>query len=79
MDMGKALEAACERAGIKRITPHTLKHTAITLAIQDGMEIAAAAEYFSTSVATIESYYWHHSPKHQESQKTIMSGLGKRR
>lgn len=49
-DIGGALERAAERAGIKRITPHTLKHTAITLAIQGGMTAEDAADYFSTSI-----------------------------
>lgn len=31
MDIGTALEGAARRAGIQRITPHTLKHTSITL------------------------------------------------
>lgn len=76
MDFGGALERACERAGVKRITPHVLKHTAITHAIQAGMSLEQAAEYFSTSVATIEKTYWHHSPHHQQKAALTMDKLG---
>lgn len=78
LDIGKALDGAAERAGIKRITPHTLKHTAITLAIQSGMSAEDAADYFSTSIETIQSNYWHHSPKHQERAVSQIMKLGKK-
>lgn len=47
-------------------TPHTLKHTAITWAIQRGASITDAAGFFATSTETIERVYWHHSPHFQE-------------
>lgn len=78
LDIGKALEAACERAGVKRITPHTLKHTAITLAIQSGMTAEDAADYFSTSIETIQSNYWHHSPLHQARAVAMIGNLGRK-
>jgi len=77
-DIGKALEGAAVRAGVKRITPHTLKHTSITLFIQSGGSAEDASDYFSTSIATIQSNYWHHSPKHQARAKVQISNLGKR-
>jgi integrase len=49
------------------VTPHTLKHTAITWALQKGASTWDAAGYFSTSVKTIEEVYGHHSPNHQQS------------
>jgi len=48
-----------------RPTPHTLKHTAITWAIEGGASIADASGFFSTSIATIERVYWHRSPHFQ--------------
>lgn len=77
LDIGRALEGAAKRAGVKRITPHTLKHTAITLAIQSGMSAEDAADYFSTSIETIQSNYWHHSPEHQRRAISHMMALGK--
>lgn len=79
LDVGKALDGAANRAKLKRITPHTLKHTAITLGIQSGMTIEEAAEYFSTSADTIERVYWHHSPYYQHRAVAAMSSPGKRR
>ncbi|MCU0895126.1 MAG: hypothetical protein MUD06_12555, partial [Rhodospirillales bacterium] len=48
------------------VTPHTLKHTAITWLLQRGATIWDAAGYFSTSAETIEKVYGHHSPHHQK-------------
>lgn len=47
------------------VTPHTLKHTAITWAIAQGASVSDAAGFFGTSVETIERVYWHHSPDFQ--------------
>ena len=49
------------------LTPHILKHTAITWAMQNGAKIEDAASFFSTSIETIQRTYWHHSPLFQES------------
>lgn len=77
LDIGKALDGAARRAGVKRITPHTLKHTAVTLAIQGGMSVEDAADYFSTSIETIQSNYWHHSPHHQTRAVAMIGNLGR--
>ena len=76
-DIGGALERACERAGVRRITPHVLKHTAITNGIRSGMTITEAADYFSTSTQTIEDVYWYRSPHHQKRARNIMNRPGK--
>ena len=77
MDIGAALDGAAKRAGVKRITPHTLKHTAITLAIQGGMSVEDASDYFSTSIETIQKTYWHHSPHLQHRAVAAIASLGK--
>jgi integrase len=61
----------CEAAGLKDVTPHTLKHTAITWAIANGMSREDAASYYSTSIQTIEATYWHHSPHYQKTAAEI--------
>ncbi|MFV0292801.1 MAG: hypothetical protein ACK5II_06135 [Paracoccus sp. (in: a-proteobacteria)] len=48
------------------MTPHVLKHTAITWAVKNGVQLDDAAEYFDTTAETIRKHYWHHSPHHQE-------------
>lgn len=78
----RAIELAPQLAAKKQIqidlsgvTPHTLKHTAITWALQNGAKIWDAAGYFSTSVETLEKVYGHHSPDHQ---KTAVDALNRR-
>ncbi|KRS14321.1 hypothetical protein XM53_00890 [Roseovarius atlanticus] len=81
----KSLQRAAEKLEImteengRKINQHTLKHTAITLAIQNGMSIEQAADYFSTSPQTISDVYWHHSPSYHDQQVDIMDNLKKRR
>jgi integrase len=74
-DISKALEGAARRVGVKRITPHTLEYTAITLFIQSGGSAEGASDYLSTPIETIQSNYWHHSPDHQEQAKAQMVNL----
>lgn len=54
------------------VTPHTLKHTAITWALQRGAKKWDVAGYFGTSIETIERVYGHHSPDHMESAVLAM-------
>jgi integrase len=71
-DVQTAFEAARDAAGLPDITPHTLKHTAITWAMQRGMRLDDAAQYFGTSRETILRTYWHHSPDFQVEAAAIM-------
>jgi len=59
------------------VTPHTLKHTAVTWALQSGATIWDAAGYFATSVDTIERVYGHHSPDHQKSAVEAINRRGR--
>ncbi|TNE55186.1 MAG: integrase [Sphingomonadales bacterium] len=54
------------------VTPHTLKHTAVTWAMQRGADLWDAASFFGTSVQTIEKTYGHHHPDHQGSAVRAM-------
>lgn len=58
-------------------TPHTLKHTAITWAIQGGASIADASGFFGTSADTIERTYWHLSPHFQSDAVAAIEGKGR--
>lgn len=58
---------------LSEVVPHTLKHTAITWALQNGASIWDAAGYFSTSVETIQKVYGHHSPDFQNSAVEAMN------
>ena len=68
----RGIARAAERAGLRDVTPHVLKHSAITWAIMEGLGVEDAAEYFDTSPDTIRKHYWHHSPQHQERALNIM-------
>ncbi len=55
------------------MTPHTLKHTAITWALQRGATMWDVAGYFGTSIETIERVYAHHAPDHMKSAVDAMN------
>ncbi|MGA0598138.1 tyrosine-type recombinase/integrase [Enterovirga sp. CN4-39] len=66
-DVDKAFRNSVKAAGLPPdVTPHVLKHTAITWAMQEGMSKEDAAKFFSTTVETIERHYWHHHPDFQK-------------
>lgn len=77
-DIGQALDGACRRLGIGRITAHTIKHTSISLFISGGGDPVHAAEYYSTSLQTILKNYLHLSPKFQDGAMPHVSRLGRR-
>jgi integrase len=77
LDVGGSLERACERLKLPRITPHQMKHTAITNGVRSGVTLEEAEEYFSTSAATIKKNYWHRSPHFQARARKIMNAPGK--
>lgn len=56
------------------VTPHVLRHTAITWAVQRGASLPDVSSYFDVSIQTLESTYWHHSPSHQATAVRAMEG-----
>lgn len=66
-DIKTAWARAIREAGLSGtgVTPHTLRHTAITWAMQAGADIYEAAGYFGVSVETMFAVYAHHHPDHQ--------------
>jgi integrase len=72
-DVQTAFERACAAAGLEGVTPHTLKHTAITWAMLKGMRIEDAADFFDTFEDTIRRTYWHHSPDYQADAVEILN------
>jgi integrase len=61
----KAFKRACEDAGLKDVTPHTLRHTAATWLMQRGTDIWEAAGYLGMTTDTLEKTYGHHHPDYQ--------------
>jgi integrase len=74
-DIKKGFAAACARAGIADVTPHTLKHTAATWLMQSGTDPWQAAGFLSTSVETLLRVYGHHHPDYQ---RQAAENIGKR-
>lgn len=68
----KAFRAAVKRAGLEDVTPHTLKHTAVTWAFMRGMTLEDATAYFATSRETLENVYRSYSPDALKNAAGIM-------
>lgn len=61
-----AFESAVRRAGLgDDVTPHTLRHTACTWLMHDGVPVAEAAGFVGMSIDTFDRVYGHHSTDHQ--------------
>ena len=65
-DIKKGLAKVVDEAGMKKkVTPHTLKHTAITWMVQSGMKLTTISELTNTSEKILRSVYSHHRPDYQ--------------
>ena len=67
-----------ERAELEDVVPHTLRHTAITWAMQAGVERWAACGFFGISLEELERTYGHHHPDHQSSAVDAVNRGGRR-
>ncbi len=65
LDVKKGFSAACKRAGLEDVTPHTLRHTAATWLMQRGTPIWEAAGYLAMSENMLREVYGHHHPDFQ--------------
>jgi len=52
----------CRKADLRNVTPHSLRHTAITWAMQAGVDKWQAGGFFGVSQETLEKVYAHHHP-----------------
>jgi integrase len=61
---------AVQRAGLDgppgRVTPHVLRHTWATRAMQNGVPMRQIADQLADDVQTIERNYYHHSPDYMK-------------
>lgn len=58
----KGFAAACRRAGLQNVSPHTLRHTAATRLMQAGVPHWQAAGFLAMSEKTLRDVYGHHHP-----------------
>lgn len=63
LDVKTGMNAAVKRAGIRHVSSHMLKHTAITWMVQADVSFERIAKYTNTSKDVIERVYGHHSPE----------------
>lgn len=71
----KGFERARDLAGLdKDVTPHVLKHTYITWAMQRGIPIWEVAGFTGTSEKTIRDVYGHHHPDAMPNAKRRFRG-----
>ena len=59
----RSFSSAVKNAGLADVTAHTLRHTAITWALQNGMRPWDASAYFGVSLRVLTDIYGHHSPE----------------
>ena len=71
-----AWKSLLKAAGVDHCTRHDLRHTAITWAMQRGMEMADACHYFGISMQELQRTYWHHHPDHLKRAAAVMDRRG---
>lgn len=64
-DIKKGFASACKRAGLRDVTPHTLRHTCATWLMQKGTDPWQASGFLSMSMETLQRVYGHHHPDYQ--------------
>lgn len=72
----KAFGRAAEDAKLPGVSPHVLRHTAVTWAMQGGGDLWDVAGFFGMTVEMLEKVYGHHHPDHG---KSVARALGGRR
>jgi integrase len=72
----KGFAAACKRAGLDDVTPHTMRHTTATWLMQKGVPTWQAAAFLSMSEATLTRVYGHHHPDYM---REAADAIGNRR
>ena len=63
-------EAVLKAAGCEDVTPHVMKHSATTWLLREGADLFDVSALTSTSMATLERVYGHHSPDFQKASAT---------
>jgi integrase len=64
-------------AGADKVTPHVLRHTAATWAMQCGADLWQAAGMFGMTVEMLQERYGHHHPDFQRDAANKLAGRGR--
>jgi integrase len=71
--------AVVKAAGLgPEITPHTLKHTAVTWMVMDGMPLLTISRITGTDMSTLEKVYAHFMPRESNSEMSVSNRRGKK-
>jgi len=62
LDIKKGFAGAVQRADLKDVTPHTLRHTAATWMAQQGVSMFVIAQYLGQTNERTTTIYAHHHP-----------------
>lgn len=63
-----AFKRACARAGLPaNVSPHTLRHTGVTVALRAGEDAWKVAGVAALTMETMDRVYGHHTPEHGRS------------
>ena len=73
-----AWDTVRNEAELPQVTRHTLRHTAITWAMQAGMDMWQATGFFGVSMDTLERDYAHHHPDFQKDALEAANRGGRR-
>jgi integrase len=65
-DIRTALTHACQRAGLRRITPHIFRHTCASWLVQAGVPLYTVKEWLGHSTISVTERYAHLTPDHLE-------------
>ena len=87
-DVKKSFESAARQAeriaaengynlDLTGLTPHSLRHTAVTWAMANGGDVYSISGFFGLTVEMIERVYGHHHPDHQSSALAAIEGKGR--
>lgn len=72
-DIKKGFGLAAQKAGLADVTPHTLKHTAISWLSQAGRSIEAIAAMTSTNANTVRRIYQKFAPEYLQEEAEILA------
>jgi integrase len=71
----KGFAAAVRTAGIPGLIPHSLRHTAATWLMRQGVPISEAADFLGMTEQVLRQHYYHHHP---DFQRLAADSLGSR-
>jgi integrase len=74
----KAFAKVAASVGLIDVTPHILRHTAVTWAMQNAADPYDAADFFGMTLEVLERVYGHHHPDHQKGVGEALTGRSMR-